>query len=312
MFPKLGEMFTHPIVLAYDLNLYLFVYTNQPRFHDRCQCKSSEMSAWRGGVLWHVRWKTAKERRSQRSLSKSRWTFWSFTFTCDTACLAWQFEPSMQNITELKHCHDVAKCKTVFVESQSESHQVLREHHLWRPSWPMTWNDKEGIAKHSKADRQVSGTHTRPCTDPAFHTEPFDWLPDYLVIDSSSYIVACTPELAGLVCCKHATSLKDYERKNEMFSAESLVVSLEKNRDQTWWGSDREIVQMIFSSRFFGTITGNWWGLRSRGGEDGHGGRVTGNVFFSSIVHREFEVLISRPWSKSSRNPPAQWPLLRP
>lgn len=132
----------------------------------------------------------------------------------------------MQKIAELKHCHDVAKCKTVFVESQPESHHAIRfrvsitfdalAHEMTKRALP---NIPKQIVK--------SVVHTRPCTDPAFYTEPFCWLSDYLVIDSSSYLVACTPELAGLECCKHAISLKDYERKNEMFSAESLVVSLE-------------------------------------------------------------------------------------
>lgn len=83
---------------------------------------------------------------------------------------------------------------------------------------PGPWNEMTKRALPNIPKQIVkSVVHTRPCTDPAFHTEPFYWLPDYLVIDSSSYIVACTPELAGLECCKHAISLKDYERKNEMF-----------------------------------------------------------------------------------------------
>ena len=109
-----------------------------------------------------VRWKTAKERRSQRSLSKSRWTFWSFTFTCDTACLAWQFEPSMQNITELKHCHDVAKCKTVCLWKANQKAIRFCVSIIF-DALPGPWHEMtEGIAKHfqSRSSRSVVHTHT--------------------------------------------------------------------------------------------------------------------------------------------------------
>ncbi len=174
----------------------------------------------------------------------------------------------MQNIVELKHCHDVAKCKTVLVESQSESHQVSREHHLWHPSWPMKWQRGPCQTFQSRqADRQVSGTHG------LVQIQLFI-LSHGLVIDSSSYIVACTPELAGLECCDRMRLLwKIMNAKMKLKSLPDIFCRVTAcfswNSRGKWRGSDQQVVQVIFKSFL---RHHNWWGLRSRGGEDGHGG----------------------------------------